>query len=170
MSPIERTIPNLLAGAVEAAADSPWLFHEDAVFTYEEAWRRIGTVAAQLADLGIGRGDLVLATMRNTAGHLFTWLGLMRLGAVLVTANPAGSVAELGGLITQTEPKLVLGDDDVDRLLSAPDSDLPDSRARNQPTPPSSSPPRARPDGRSWSRRPTGPMSWPAKGSPGGWS
>ncbi len=43
-----------------------------------------------------------------------------------MTANPAGSEAELGGLITQTEPKLVLGDDDVDRLLSAPDSDLPD--------------------------------------------
>ncbi|MGH9011534.1 MAG: AMP-binding protein [Acidimicrobiia bacterium] len=123
---MKRTIPNLLADSVEAAADAPWLFHEDAAFTYEEAWRRIGTVAARLADLGVGRGDLVLATMRNTAGHLFTWLGLMRLGAVLVAANPAAGEAELAGLIGQTGPKLVLGDDEVDGLQSTPEGDPPD--------------------------------------------
>ena len=123
---MERTIPNLLAGAVEAAAERPWLFHEDASFTYEQAWRRIGTVAARLADLGVGRGDLVLATLRNTAGHLFTWLGLMRLGAVLVAANPASTEAELAGLIGQTGPRLVIGDGEVDRLLGAGDADPPD--------------------------------------------
>jgi crotonobetaine/carnitine-CoA ligase len=135
MTPIERTIPNLLAGAVEATADAPWLFHEDDAFTYEEAWRRIGTVAAQLADLGVGRGDLVLATMRNTAGHLFTWLGLMRLGAVLVAANPAASEAELAGLIGQTEPGLILRDDEIDQLLSAPDGDPPDVKGPGQDDP-----------------------------------
>jgi acyl-CoA synthetase (AMP-forming)/AMP-acid ligase II len=51
---VERTIPNLLAGAVEAAADALWLLYEDAAFTYEQAWRRIATVAAGLADLGVG--------------------------------------------------------------------------------------------------------------------
>jgi carnitine-CoA ligase len=135
MSPTERTIPNLLAGAVEAAADAPWLFHEDTVFTYQEAWRRIGTVAARLADLGVGRGDLVLATMRNTAGHLFTWLGLMRLGAVLVAVNPAAGEAELAGLITQTEPGLILRDGEIDQLLSAPDGDPPDVKGPGQDDP-----------------------------------
>ena len=73
----ERTIPNLLADAVGCAPDQPWLFHADAVFTYEQAQRRIGTAAARLADLGVARGDLVLVPMRNTADHLFVWLGLM---------------------------------------------------------------------------------------------
>ncbi|HET9772939.1 MAG TPA: AMP-binding protein [Acidimicrobiia bacterium] len=122
---MERTIPNLLAGAVEAAGDAPWLFFEDDVFTYGEARRRIVTAAAGLADRGVGRGDLVLVPMRNTAGHLFTWLGLMHLGAVLVAANPAATVAEHTGLVAQTEPRLVLGDADVEQLLSAADADPP---------------------------------------------
>ena len=93
MSSMERTIPNLLAGAVDAAADRPWLFHEDATFSYEQAWRRIGTAAAGLAAGDVGRGDLVLVPMRNTAEHLFMWLALMRVGAILVAANPAAAVA-----------------------------------------------------------------------------
>jgi len=49
-SPMPRTIPDLLAAAVDDSADVPWLFHEDATFTYGEAWARIGTAAAGLAD------------------------------------------------------------------------------------------------------------------------
>ncbi|MEW6477401.1 MAG: AMP-binding protein [Actinomycetota bacterium] len=120
---VERTIPNLLASAVEAAPDKPWLFHEDSVFTYEAAWRRIGTAAAGLAGQGVGRGDLVLVPMRNTADHLFVWLGLMRLGGILVAANPAAGEAELAGLIGQTEPRLVLSDADVARLLTVPETE-----------------------------------------------
>ncbi|MCA1845669.1 MAG: AMP-binding protein, partial [Actinobacteria bacterium] len=107
---MERTIPNLLAGAVEAVPGQTWLFHEDSTWTYEEAWRRTGTVAAALSDRGIGRGDIVLAPMRNTADHLFLWLGVMRLGAILVAANPKASEAELAGLVAQTAPGLVVAD------------------------------------------------------------
>jgi crotonobetaine/carnitine-CoA ligase len=120
-----RTIPDLLAAAVDDSADVPWLFHEDATFTYGEAWARIGTAAAGLADLGIGRGDLVLVPMRNTAGHLFTWLALMRLGAILVAANPAASEAEQAGLAAQTEPKAVLDDAGVEALFPPDDVDAP---------------------------------------------
>ena len=125
---MERTIPTLLAGAVAAAADKTWLFFEDASFTYEEAWRRAGTAAAGLADRGIGPGDLVLVPMRNTADHLFVWLGLMQLGAILVAANPAASETELSGLVGQTEPRAVLGDDDVRRLLPAEDCAAPEGK------------------------------------------
>jgi crotonobetaine/carnitine-CoA ligase len=123
---MERTIPNLLAGAVDAAANKPWLFHEGATFTYEEAWSRIGTAAAGLAERSIGRGDLVLIPLENTAHHLFVWLALMKLGAILVAANPAASEAELTGLIEQTEPKLVLNEAEVQGLLSGVDDDPPD--------------------------------------------
>ena len=126
MSSMERTIPNLLAGAVDAAADRPWLFYEDATFTFEQAWRRVGTAAAGLAVRGVGGGDLVLVPMRNTAEHLFVWLALMRLGAILVAANPAGSEAELNGLVDQTKPKLVVDDAGVAALLPDADSDAPD--------------------------------------------
>jgi crotonobetaine/carnitine-CoA ligase len=111
--PLQRTIPDLLADAVGAAADQPWLFHGDAVFTYGEAHRRIGTAAARLADLGVGRGDLVLVPMRNTPHHLFLWLGLMQLGAILVAANPSAGETELDGLVRQTNPRLVVTDGDL---------------------------------------------------------
>jgi crotonobetaine/carnitine-CoA ligase len=64
--------------------------------------------------------------MRNTADHLFVWLALMRLGAILVAANPAASEAEQAGLAGQTEPKLVLDDAGVASLLPATDTDPPD--------------------------------------------
>jgi carnitine-CoA ligase len=122
---MDRTIPNLLAGAVDAAAERPWLFHEGATFTFGEAWSRIGTAAAGLAERGVGRGDLVLVPMRNTADHLFVWLALMRLGAILVAANPAASEAELAGLTDQTDPKVVLGDAEVEALLPEAERDPP---------------------------------------------
>jgi crotonobetaine/carnitine-CoA ligase len=126
MSSMERTIPNLLAGAVDAAGDKPWLFHEDRTFTYGQAWRRIGTAVAGLAARGVGRGDLVLVPMRNTAEHLFIWLALMRVGAILVAANPAASETEVNGLVDQTKPKLVVDDAEAVALLPDADSDAPD--------------------------------------------
>jgi crotonobetaine/carnitine-CoA ligase len=137
---MERTISNLLAGAVEDAPGAPWLFSESETFTYEAAWRRIGTAAASLAEEGVERGDLVLVPMRNTADHLFVWLGLMHLGAILVAANPAASKAELAGLVQQTAPRLIVTDDAIrsefedvgptqvallDALLAAAETDHP---------------------------------------------
>ncbi|HLJ09483.1 MAG TPA: AMP-binding protein, partial [Acidimicrobiia bacterium] len=115
---MERTIPNLLAGAAEAVPDKVWLLHEDDAVTFGEARRRTGAVAARLVEAGVSPGDLVLVPMRNTTACLFTWLGLMRLGAVLVAANPAATAAELDGLVAQTGPRLVLADADVDRLAA----------------------------------------------------
>ncbi|HEV7863741.1 MAG TPA: AMP-binding protein, partial [Acidimicrobiia bacterium] len=126
---MERAIPNLLAGAADEAADAPWLFHEDAVFTYRQAVGRAGTAAAVLADHGVRRGDLVLATMRNTADYLFVWLGLMELGAILVAANPAAGEGELAGLVSQTTPRLVVTDGALRQAVEAGVSGLADHHA-----------------------------------------
>jgi crotonobetaine/carnitine-CoA ligase len=107
---VERTIPNLFAAALEEAGSKTWLLHEDSSYTYQEADDRIQAAATALAGLGVRKGDLVLAPMRNTPDYLFAWLALMRLGAILVTANPASSEPELAGLLRQTEPRLVLTD------------------------------------------------------------
>ena len=107
---MERTIPNLLDAAVEEAGSRTWLFHQDSQFTYEEAATCVRAAAGGLAALGVAHGDRVLVTMANTPDHLFTWLALMRLGAILVPANPGSPVPELIGLLQQTEPALVVTD------------------------------------------------------------
>src|SRR4051812_4250785 len=120
-----RTIPSVFESAVEAVPAKPWLHHEDAVFTYAEAHERIAAAAAALAMLGVGRGDLVLATARNAPEYLFTWLATMYLGAILVPANPNSAPAELAALIEQVRPRLVVADGGpdavpVDSLFATP--------------------------------------------------
>ena len=104
------TISELFDRAVERHADKVWLLHEDARHTYAEAADRVAAIAAAIADRGIGHGDLVMATARNDPAYLFTWLAVVRLGAIFVPANPRGSAAELTGLADQTQPRLIVTD------------------------------------------------------------
>ncbi|MGH9040501.1 MAG: AMP-binding protein, partial [Acidimicrobiia bacterium] len=115
---VKQTIPLLFDAAVEAVPSNTWLLHEDRSFTYEEAQHAISAGAAALADRGVSQGDLVLVTLRNSPEYLFTWLALMRLGAILVAANPASPEAELAGLRAQTEPRLVVDDSEVADLFA----------------------------------------------------
>ena len=111
---MERTIPNLFDATVAAVPSKTWLLFEDRTWTYEEASGAVAAGAAALAERDVSHGDLVLVTLRNSPEYLFTWLALMRLGAILVAANPASPAAELDGLAGQTDPRLVVSDTGVD--------------------------------------------------------
>jgi carnitine-CoA ligase len=107
---VSLTIPGLFEASVERWAGKRWLSFEDLALSYEEAHERMAAIASALGDLGIQRESPVLATMRNSPDYLFTWLALMRLGAILLPANPAAGAAELGGLVHQLRPALVVTD------------------------------------------------------------
>ena len=108
-----HTIPALFDAAVESAPTKTWLQFENSRFTFEEAHAHIGAAASRLSDLGVERETLVVATTRNSPAYLFAWLALMRLGAVLVPANPRSSAAGLAGLVTQVRPAVVLTDSEL---------------------------------------------------------
>jgi carnitine-CoA ligase len=114
-----QTIPELFDEAAAAVPAKVWLVAGDESFTYEEARARIGRAAAALRDLGIRRGDLVLATMRSTPDYLFTWLASAYTGSILVTANPRSAEAEHAGLIGQVQPRLVVTDPGLERVMAA---------------------------------------------------
>jgi len=136
-----NTIPELFDGAVAASPDKDWLLWEDERFTYAQAAERIGSVAAALADAGIGKGDLVLATARNDPAYLFTWLAVARLSAIFVPVNPTSTPQELAGLAGQVKPRLVVTDTgsahafegqallDVGELAAAPQAAAPPAAA-----------------------------------------
>jgi carnitine-CoA ligase len=105
-----QTIPELFEEAVASAPDKVWLVAGDESFTYAEARERIGRAAAALGAAGLGPGDLLLATMRSTPAHLFTWLASAYAGTILVTANPRSAEAELAGLLAQVRPRLVVSE------------------------------------------------------------
>jgi crotonobetaine/carnitine-CoA ligase len=111
------TIPDLFESAVEHAASKTWLRYEDLAYTYEQAHDRIIAAAAALADLGVARETHVLATTRNSPEYLFTWLAVMRLGAILIPVNPLSSKAELIGFAEQVLPPVVVTDGQLRGLV-----------------------------------------------------
>jgi crotonobetaine/carnitine-CoA ligase len=116
---VKRTIPVLFRAAVDDAGDRTWLLAGDQTYTYAAALDRIVRAAAGLRLSGVGKGDRVLVTARNTADYLFVWLALMEVGAIQVAINPAGTKAEFDGFVQQVGPKLVVTDDDIPALFDA---------------------------------------------------
>jgi crotonobetaine/carnitine-CoA ligase len=127
---VTRTIPHLFDAAVADAPDKAWLGFEDETYTFAQARERIGRAAGALAAAGVGKGDLVLTAPRNVPEHLFTWFAVGYLGAIVVTANPKSSEAELAGLAGQVQPRAVVTDDEVPAMaglagdISVPLGDL----------------------------------------------
>ncbi|MGZ6962878.1 MAG: AMP-binding protein [Acidimicrobiia bacterium] len=109
-----RTIPDLLADAAAEHPDRPWLVSGDKEFTFAETARLAGAAAAGLAGLGVQQGDIVLVVGRNFPAQVFTWLGLARLGAVMLPVNPASTADELVGFLEQVHPALIACDRSLD--------------------------------------------------------
>lgn len=107
------TIPELFDRTVERRSGAPWLSYEDETYTYGEAHRRIGSIAAALRSLGVTHQSMVFATARNSDTYLLTWLAAMRLGAIFVPVDPASSVSELEGLLAQVRPGVAVTDPDL---------------------------------------------------------
>jgi crotonobetaine/carnitine-CoA ligase len=104
------TIPGLLSAAAARNADGIWLRSDPGSMTFGAAAAAAGLTAGALRELGVGRGDLVMMTARNTPPYLIAWLALAASGALTVAVNPRGSAAELAGLISQVAPRVLITD------------------------------------------------------------
>lgn len=113
---MHSTIPELLAATVADSPESLWLITDDASWTFQQASLEVDRLAAGLAVMGVSQGDRVVVVARNEPRYVFVWLALMRLGAIQVPINPAGSEAEFDGFVDQVRPRLVLTDADLDAL------------------------------------------------------
>jgi crotonobetaine/carnitine-CoA ligase len=112
-----RTIPELLRDATAAHPERLWLLHEDSTFTFAQTDAAASSVAVGASRRGIGQGDIALLVAHNSPSHVFAWLGLLRLGAVVLTVNPASTEAELLGFVDQAGPSLVVYDPRVDAAV-----------------------------------------------------
>src|SRR5215469_1396295 len=83
------TIPGLLDRAAQRDPDGTWLRTDDVELSFGQAAGQTGAMAGQLAEAGIGHGDLVVVTARTTPEYLLSWLALASIGAVTVPVNPA---------------------------------------------------------------------------------
>ena len=79
-------------------------------FTYRELNLAVGQFAAGFAARGVGAGDRVAILARNRVDCVLAHLACARLGAIYVPLNWRLSATEIKALLTDAEPRLLLGD------------------------------------------------------------
>ncbi len=109
----DRTIPDILADTVARHGSRDALvFPEKGVrWSYAELQQRVDALAGGLLSLGIAKGDRVGIWSPNKPEWVLTQFATARIGAILVTINPAYRLAELDYALNKVQCKaLVVAD------------------------------------------------------------
>ena len=78
------------------------------VCTFGELPTQVGRYKAALASLGVRRGDRVMVKTENSPAFVFTYLAILAAGAIFVPLNAAYTAAEVGLLVEDAEPALLV--------------------------------------------------------------
>jgi carnitine-CoA ligase len=113
------TIPRLLAAAADRNPDGTWLRSDEGLLSFGGAIAAVASTAERLQAAGARVGDRVMLTASTSPSYLLCWLAVTSLGAVAVAVNPRGSAAELAGLISQVEPRLLVTDAEAASQVAA---------------------------------------------------
>jgi len=110
MNNVPRSIPELLARRVEAAADKVFLFSEAdrRQFTYAEFDAAVKRAAAMLTKHEIRKGDAVGLLLPNSAEYVIAYFACWRLGAVAGPINSLLKAQEISYVISNSEAKALL--------------------------------------------------------------
>lgn len=98
-----------------------------AALSYAEFDAHARSLAAWLQQQGVTKGDRVMLVMPNLLQYPVAILAVLRVGAVVVNANPLSTPAELGYLLANARPKaIIIADMFAHTLQNAPQHrDLP---------------------------------------------
>ncbi|MGW6458094.1 AMP-binding protein [Streptomyces sp. NPDC055078] len=115
----------LLEGAIRAhGPDRPCLRTETEVWTYGDLASHSNRIARVLTeDWGIVPGNRVLLRGPNNPWLVAAWFAVVKAGAVAVTTMPLLRAREIGRLIEQTRPSLII----TDHRFGADLGELPDA-------------------------------------------
>jgi amino acid adenylation domain-containing protein len=87
--------------------------------TYRELETRASALAAQLAELGIGRGSLVGLCVPRTARLLVGLLGILKTGAAYVPVDPSYPAARVALMLDDADAPVIVSDRSVTANLPA---------------------------------------------------
>lgn len=91
--------------------------------TYREWNRNANRTANWLASLGVKQGDLVAVLAINCVEYLDVWFACGKLGAIMQTLNWRLTAHELGGLLAEATPRLLIyGPDFVSQTAAIEES------------------------------------------------
>ncbi|HEU0099944.1 MAG TPA: malonyl-CoA synthase [Allosphingosinicella sp.] len=94
-----------------ADREAPFLIEPDGTeISYRMLEERTGSLAARLAERGVGPGDRVAIQAEKSIPALLLYLATIRAGAVHLPLNPAYTAAEIRYFLEDSEPALFVGD------------------------------------------------------------
>ncbi|XP_010551073.1 PREDICTED: 4-coumarate--CoA ligase 3 [Tarenaya hassleriana] len=106
---------------MSSVADKPCLIEGSTgkTYTYSQTHLLCRRVAAGLSRLGIGKGDVIMIMLHNSAEFVFSFMGASMIGAISTTANPFYTPKEISKQIRLSGAKLVITQSQyVDKLKS----------------------------------------------------
>ncbi|XP_019444593.1 PREDICTED: 4-coumarate--CoA ligase 2 [Lupinus angustifolius] len=77
-------------------------------YTYAETYLLCRKVAAGFSKLGIGKGDVIMILLQNSAEFVFSFIAASMIGAVATTANPFYTSAEIFKQLSVSKAKLIV--------------------------------------------------------------
>ncbi|KAK7307996.1 hypothetical protein VNO77_41538 [Canavalia gladiata] len=92
-------------------ADRPCLIVGGAAaktYTYAETHLISRKIAAGLSNLGVGKGDVIMILLQNSAEFVFSFMAASMIGAVATTANPFYTPAEIFKQFTASKSKVII--------------------------------------------------------------
>jgi long-chain acyl-CoA synthetase len=103
-----KTVLDLFLERVAEASDAPALHHFGRDVDRGELDRLSTAAADGLAGLGVGSGDRVAVSLQNTPAFVVCLLAAWKLGAIVVPVNPMLRGKELGHLVRDCEPRILV--------------------------------------------------------------
>lgn len=110
MNLYDLNVRSFLEDAVRRNPTATFLIWGDEEETYEQFNAHVDTAAAYWHHIGVRKGDRVAFMADNSPGFLHAWLGLAKLGAVLVAINTGFKFAEASYLVEHSEARFALID------------------------------------------------------------
>ncbi len=121
------TIGELLArrAAEPGLHGKPFILVDGDAITFRELDRLANRVAARLAQVGIGSGEVVAQLLPNSPAFVVNMLGVYRRGAVFCPLNPRLTPAEIRFQLADASARAVITDREHARLFEAMRAELP---------------------------------------------
>ena len=91
--------------------DQEYIVYSDERWTFAEAGQLVANFATWLQTQGIGSGDRVAIALRNYPEWIFAYWGVIAVGGVVVGMNAWWVADETAYALSDSEPKLLVADD-----------------------------------------------------------
>jgi acyl-CoA synthetase (AMP-forming)/AMP-acid ligase II len=130
----------LLEAAAVVHGDREAYVEPGARITFAEWVARARGVAAELVDLGVVKGDVVLLWLPSGIDYATCYAAAAMIGAITTGLNPRLGWREIEAVVRQADPALIVADERLGELPSGgrrvlPRSSLPAAGARTDPLP-----------------------------------